>query len=178
MSTTDFEKYDGLDAEKAQEFLLGIEDAAELRVLVAHEKENKDRSTVLTDDVIEKALAPSEEASADPSDLTAEQLFAQLAVRIGDSIEDASEEERKELVEFYGTLGDALAEHGLISSSDQKEDQVGDADDLTRETIAALLEERRGYEQRGDTEKIEAVNAELKRLGHKGKAPSKRATTR
>jgi hypothetical protein len=176
MSTTDFEKYDGLDAPDALEFLLGVEDPAELRTLIAHEKRNKDRSTVITDEVIEKALAPSEEAAADPADLSTGELLGELAGRIGNSIEEATEEERQEAVAFYTDLGKALAEHDLISEGEEK--PVSTDDDLTRETIAALLEERRGYEQRGDDEKIKAVNAELKRLGHKGKAPGKRAATR
>lgn len=42
--------------------------------------------------------------------------------------------------------------------------------------IAGLLEERRGYEIYGNEAGLAAVDAELERLGHKAKAPAKRAT--
>ena len=38
------------------------------------------------------------------------------------------------------------------------------------ETIAALLEERRGYVVRGLADRVKAVDAELARLGHKAPA--------
>jgi len=44
--------------------------------------------------------------------------------------------------------------------------------------IAALLEERRGYEMNGDADAVAGVDTELKRVGHKAKAPAKRATKR
>jgi len=44
--------------------------------------------------------------------------------------------------------------------------------------IAGLLEERRGYEVKGDTDAIAQVDAELKRVGHKAKAPAKRSEKR
>jgi len=47
-----------------------------------------------------------------------------------------------------------------------------------KETIRALLEERRGYVLYGTKDQVDGVDAELKRLGHKGAAPAKRATTR
>lgn len=52
------------------------------------------------------------------------------------------------------------------------------SDPLVKETIQALLRERRGYELHGDKSQVAGVNAELKRLGHKGEAPAKRAATR
>ncbi len=51
-------------------------------------------------------------------------------------------------------------------------------DTLKEETIASLLEERRGYVLYGTKDQVAGVDAELKRLGHEGKAPAKRATTR
>lgn len=44
--------------------------------------------------------------------------------------------------------------------------------------IAALLEERRGYEARGDTTRVADVDAELRALGHEGSAPIARAEKR
>ena len=44
--------------------------------------------------------------------------------------------------------------------------------------IAALIEERRGYVLRGQTDRVEQVNAELRRLGAEGKPPAKRSTKR
>lgn len=41
--------------------------------------------------------------------------------------------------------------------------------------IAALLKEREGYEKYGLTDRVEEVDAELDRLGHKAKPPAKRA---
>ncbi len=40
------------------------------------------------------------------------------------------------------------------------------------ETIAALLEERRGYVARGLTDRVKAVDEQLARLGHKASAPA------
>lgn len=42
--------------------------------------------------------------------------------------------------------------------------------------IAALLHEREGYERYGDKDSLQAVDAELARVGHEAKAPAKRAT--
>jgi hypothetical protein len=44
--------------------------------------------------------------------------------------------------------------------------------------VAALLEERRAYELHGTQDQVAGVDAELKRIGHEGKAPAKRAATR
>lgn len=44
--------------------------------------------------------------------------------------------------------------------------------------IAALLEERRGYQERGLTDRAAAVDAELARLGAEGKPKAKRAARR
>jgi hypothetical protein len=44
--------------------------------------------------------------------------------------------------------------------------------------VAALLEERRGYEIHGKKDRVALVDAELKRLGAEGKAPAKRAEKR
>lgn len=165
---SDFEKYDQLDAEKAQDFLLSIEDAAELRVFVAHEKENKDRSTVLTDEVIEKALVPSEAPTAEvevpdgvvPGETPGWPIVNGIVIDLPDQV-------REELA--AKPIGVSDAEEG---------DTMSDVDDLTRETITSLLQERRGYEQYGTPDQVAAVDAELKRLGYKGKAPAKRAATR
>lgn len=45
-----------------------------------------------------------------------------------------------------------------------------------QEYISALLEERRGYEMFGNADGLAAIDAELARVGHKAKAPSKRAS--
>lgn len=50
--------------------------------------------------------------------------------------------------------------------------------DPVKSRIAALLEERRSYELYGTPDQVEAVDAELKRIQSKGKAPAQRATTR
>lgn len=42
--------------------------------------------------------------------------------------------------------------------------------------IAALIREREGYERFGMTDRVADVDAELKRVGHKAKAPARRAT--
>lgn len=44
--------------------------------------------------------------------------------------------------------------------------------------ISALLEERRGYEQRGLDDRVAAVDASLRALGAGGRAPAKRAEKR
>ena len=44
--------------------------------------------------------------------------------------------------------------------------------------IAALLRERAGLEINEDEEALAAVDAELKRMGHKASAPAKRAEKR
>lgn len=44
--------------------------------------------------------------------------------------------------------------------------------------IRALLEERAGYEARGDSDRAAQVDAELSRLGAQGKPPVKRAEQR
>lgn len=44
--------------------------------------------------------------------------------------------------------------------------------------VAALIEERRGYERRGEKERVAAVDAELRRLGAAGAQPAKRAEKR
>lgn len=51
------------------------------------------------------------------------------------------------------------------------------AEDLA-DRIRALLEERRGYEVRGLTERAELVNDELRRLGAEGVPPRQRAEVR
>lgn len=45
-------------------------------------------------------------------------------------------------------------------------------------TIRALLRERVGYETAGKQDRVDAVNAELSRLGHTATAPQKRAEKR
>jgi hypothetical protein len=42
--------------------------------------------------------------------------------------------------------------------------------------IAALLYERQGYERYGDKAALDAVDAELARVGHEAKAPAQRST--
>ena len=49
-------------------------------------------------------------------------------------------------------------------------------DDQT--TIAALLQERRGYVNRGLDDRVAAIDAELKKLGHQAETKQKRASTR
>lgn len=44
--------------------------------------------------------------------------------------------------------------------------------------IKALLRERAGYERAGKTERVKAVDAELRRLGHNAAPPAERATKR
>ena len=44
--------------------------------------------------------------------------------------------------------------------------------------IAALVVERAGYVSRGLTDRVAAVDAELRRLGAEGTTPAKRATRR
>ena len=44
--------------------------------------------------------------------------------------------------------------------------------------IAALLRERAGYVTRGESERAQLVDAELRRLGYEAKAPAKRAERR
>jgi hypothetical protein len=56
------------------------------------------------------------------------------------------------------------------------------ADELTRaqkiDTIKALLEERKGYAQKGQTDKVALVDAELHRIGWRGMKPRDRAPDR
>ena len=52
------------------------------------------------------------------------------------------------------------------------------SDEITQAYIEGLLEERRGYEAKGDEDGVVQVDAELKRVGHKAKAPAKRAAKR
>lgn len=52
------------------------------------------------------------------------------------------------------------------------------SDELKAERIKAIIREREGYVARGLDERVDAVDAELKRLGHSAKAPAKRAQTR
>lgn len=44
--------------------------------------------------------------------------------------------------------------------------------------IRGLLEERRGYENRGEQSRVDLVNKALRDMGHEGAAPAKRAATR
>lgn len=44
--------------------------------------------------------------------------------------------------------------------------------------IAALIEERRGYEIHGQKDRVAEVDAVLSHLGHQAQAPAKRAQTR
>ena len=44
--------------------------------------------------------------------------------------------------------------------------------------ITALLEERRGYDARGNADGVAQVDAELRRVGHEGTAPVTRAERR
>ena len=44
--------------------------------------------------------------------------------------------------------------------------------------ILALLEERRGCESRGLTDRVKDIDDELKRQGHEAKTPAKRAESR
>jgi hypothetical protein len=57
-----------------------------------------------------------------------------------------------------------------------------DRGDVTNEQkkakVAALLTERRGYENRGLSDRVAQVDEELRRLGASAKAPAKRAERR
>lgn len=55
---------------------------------------------------------------------------------------------------------------------------MSDTDEQIKAKVAGLLEERRGYLARGLTDRVAAVDAELKRLGSAGSPPAKRATRR
>lgn len=44
--------------------------------------------------------------------------------------------------------------------------------------IAALIEERRGYELKGDDDRVKQVDASLRALGAAGAPPAKRAAKR
>jgi hypothetical protein len=48
----------------------------------------------------------------------------------------------------------------------------------TQATIAALIEERRGYVAREEAERVAQVDAQLKALGHEAQKPSQRASNR
>jgi hypothetical protein len=51
-------------------------------------------------------------------------------------------------------------------------------DEQKKETIRALIRERRHYEVHGPKERLEQVDKELRRLGHQAKTPQKRAERR
>lgn len=51
-------------------------------------------------------------------------------------------------------------------------------DEQKAEHLRALIEERRGYELAGKTERVALVDVEIKRFGGEAKAPAKRAQTR
>ena len=55
---------------------------------------------------------------------------------------------------------------------------MADTKEQTQAYIAALLRERAGLVIAEDEEAIAAVDAELARVGHKAKAPAKRAEKR
>lgn len=55
---------------------------------------------------------------------------------------------------------------------------MADTKEQTQAYIAALLRERQGLLIREDEEALAAVDAELRRVGHKAKAPAKRAERR
>lgn len=44
--------------------------------------------------------------------------------------------------------------------------------------ITALLEERRGYERRGNADGVKDVDEELRRIGYQAATPAKRAESR
>lgn len=53
-----------------------------------------------------------------------------------------------------------------------------ESNEQTAQYVAALLDERRGYEARGDEAGVAGVDAELERVGRKAKTPAKRAERR
>lgn len=55
---------------------------------------------------------------------------------------------------------------------------MADTKEQTKAYIAGLLREREGLVIREDEEAIAAVDAELRRVGHKAKPPAKRAERR
>jgi len=48
-------------------------------------------------------------------------------------------------------------------------------DEANSKYVKALLEERKSVEKRGLSERVEAIDAELKRVGHEAKKPVERA---
>ena len=55
---------------------------------------------------------------------------------------------------------------------------MADTKEQTKAYIEALLRERAGLLINGDEEGVAAVDAELRRVGHKASAPAKRAEKR
>lgn len=53
---------------------------------------------------------------------------------------------------------------------------MAQTDEKTKAQIAALLEERRGYEMHGKADRLKQVDEALKALGHKATPPAKRGT--
>lgn len=53
---------------------------------------------------------------------------------------------------------------------------MSETNEQNAQRIRALIRERAGYAQRGLTERVKQVDAELKALGAAGKPPAKRAT--
>lgn len=60
--------------------------------------------------------------------------------------------------------------------------RLGRAEPMTDEQraakIRALIEERRGYEMRGEQSRVDLVDKELRELGAEGVPPARRATRR
>ena len=63
-----------------------------------------------------------------------------------------------------------MVQHVVTAQNPVRRRLAGDVD--------ALLRERRSYELYGTADQVAEVDKELKRIGHKGKAPAKRAATR
>jgi uncharacterized protein (UPF0335 family) len=55
---------------------------------------------------------------------------------------------------------------------------MADTDEQTQQYIQALLRERAGYQKHGLLDRVKEVDAELKRVGYRAKAPAKRAERR
>jgi hypothetical protein len=51
-------------------------------------------------------------------------------------------------------------------------------DEQKADYIKSLLEERRYCERWNETDRVKAIDAELKKAGHQGAAPAKRAESR
>jgi hypothetical protein len=165
----DFSTYDDLDAKEAADHTANIKDDEDFRAHVAHEFERAHpRSTVLTREVTERfdRLNVAEQQREGKAD--GPQVDINLAKDANPgAVADA----------LQGSLRDVTAED-IAPSRDSDTHNDSEDGDPVKETVKALLAERRGYEMHGENENVAEVNKELSRLGHKGEKPQDRAATR